>query len=399
MSFVPFEFVLFGLTLAGIALIHKQALLLSLIGLVATITYKLLFTGFSEGPGFTGLALHLRQEWVTLANLMLLLVGFAVLAHHFEQSKLPHALPKLLPQGWMAGLILLAIIFSMSAFLDNIAAAVVGGVLARHVYREKVSIGFMASIVASANAGGAGSVIGDTTTTMMWLRGISPLDLAPAFLGALAAFLTFGSIGAYAQHRYASVHRPATSELSIDWIRVLIVVGILAIILIANVGSNVLFPGLEEVAPLLGLAIWVAILAALFVRKPDWNIAPDAAKGALFLVALVALASFMPVETLPPPSWEVTFALGWLSSMFDNIPLTALALDQGGYDWALLAYAVGFGGSMVWFGSSAGVALTGHFREARSVVAWVRAGWHVPLGYVIGFFFMLALRGWTASVL
>src|SRR5437763_4155599 len=32
-----------------------------------------------------------------------------------------------------------------------------------------------------------------------------------------------------------------------------------------------------------------------------------------------------------------------LSSVFDNIPLTALALEQGHYDWGALAYAVGFG--------------------------------------------------------
>ena len=63
--------------------------------------------------------------------------------------------------------------------------------------------------------------------------------------------------------------------------------------------------------------------------------------------------------------------------MFDNIPLTALALEQGGYDWPLLAYAVGFGGSMIWFGSSAGVALVGSFPEGRSVTAWLRHGWHV----------------------
>lgn len=83
--------------------------------------------------------------------------------------------------------------------------------------------------------------------------------------------------------------------------------------------------------------------------------------------------------------------------MFDNIPLTALALQQGGYDWALLAYAVGFGGSMVWFGSSAGVALTSQFPEGRSVVLWIREGWYIPLAYVIGFFVMLALRGWSSG--
>ena len=80
--------------------------------------------------------------------------------------------------------------------------------------------------------------------------------------------------------------------------------------------------------------------------------------------------------------------------MFDNIPLTALALKQGGYDWGMLAYAVGFGGSMIWFGSSAGVAISNMYPEAKSVGRWLRHGWHVALAYVIGFFVMLALVGW-----
>jgi Na+/H+ antiporter NhaD/arsenite permease-like protein len=394
---LPLEFVFFGLTLAGVALFHKRALFMSLAGLSATVAYKVTFTGFKEGAGLNGLVLHFVHEWVMLANLMLLLVGFAILAHHFEKSNLPHALPRLLPHGWQGGVVLLAIVFCMSAFLDNIAAAVIGGVVARHVYADKVNIGFLASIVAAANAGGAGSVIGDTTTTMMWLAGISPLALLPAFIAALAAFAMFGVIGALAQHRHATIMRPAIAELTIDWVRVTIVVGVLATIITTNVGSNLFFPRLGEVAPLLGLAIWLAILLALFARPTDWSIAPVAAKGALFLIALVALASLMPVETLPSPSWPTAFGLGLLSSVFDNIPLTALALRQGGYDWALLAYAVGFGGSMIWFGSSAGVTLTGQFPEGQSVGAWLRGGWHVALAYVVGFFVMLAVRGWSPT--
>jgi Na+/H+ antiporter NhaD/arsenite permease-like protein len=80
--------------------------------------------------------------------------------------------------------------------------------------------------------------------------------------------------------------------------------------------------------------------------------------------------------------------------VFDNIPLTALALKQGGYDWGFLAYAVGFGGSMIWFGSSAGVALSSLFPEARSVGQWLRHGWHVAVGYVIGFAVLAAFWGW-----
>ena len=98
------EFILFGLTLAGIALFHKWALAISLVGLASTLIYKLAFADFKYGPGLSGLALHFAHEWVTLTNLLMLLVGFAVLAHHFEESNLPHTLPKLLPNGSQAAL-------------------------------------------------------------------------------------------------------------------------------------------------------------------------------------------------------------------------------------------------------------------------------------------------------
>ena len=102
----------------------------------------------------------------------------------------------------------------------------------------------------------------------------------------------------------------------------------------------------------------------------------------------------MPVERLPAASWHTALGLGFLSSVFDNIPLTKLALTAGGYDWGFLAYAVGFGGSMIWFGSSAGVALSNRFPQARSVGAWLRGGWHVALGYVVGFLVLLSTLGW-----
>ncbi|HEX5377357.1 MAG TPA: hypothetical protein VFW47_02225 [Phenylobacterium sp.] len=389
----PIEFFIFGATLLGVALAHRHSLAVALTGLAATVAYK------SMSIGLAGLLMHLGHEWVTLANLMLLLVGFAILAHHFEASNLPHAIPRFLPNGWLGGLMLLALVFVLSAFLDNIAAAVIGGVVAQHVYRGRVGIGFLAAIVAAANAGGAGSVVGDTTTTMMWLDGVSPLSVAPAFLGSLAAFAIFGTAAAWAQHRYAPIERHESVELVIDWARAGIVAVVLLAIIGANLATNIYLPGLEEVVPVLGIAVWVAILAGLFARQPDWGIAPAAAKGGLFLVSLVAIASLMPVEQLPAASWRTTFGLGALSSVFDNIPLTALALEQDGYDWAMLAYAVGFGGSMIWFGSSAGVALTGIFPEGRSVLAWLRGGWHVPVAYVVGFFVMLALRGWRPELI
>jgi len=139
------------------------------------------------------------------------------------------------------------------------------------------------------------------------------------------------------------------------------------------------------------------LLAGAAVRPPDWRLLPGALRSSLFLVALIFAASLMPVDALPKASWLTTLALGFVSSFFDNIPLTKLALDQGGYDWALLAYSVGFGGSMLWFGSSAGVAVAGLFPEAKSVTRWMRAAWHVPLAFLLGFLALYALRGWNPS--
>ena len=105
----------------------------------------------------------------------------------------------------------------------------------------------------------------------------------------------------------------------------------------------------------------------------------------------------MPVNELPTASWETAFSLGIISSVFDNIPLTKMALDQGCYDWGMLAYTVGFGGSMIWFGSSAGVAISNFYKEAKSVTKWVSSGWYIAVAYVIAFFMLLLINGWEPT--
>jgi Na+/H+ antiporter NhaD/arsenite permease-like protein len=120
-------------------------------------------------------------------------------------------------------------------------------------------------------------------------------------------------------------------------------------------------------------------------------------KGALFLVSLVIIASLMPVDELPEASWMTAFILGFVSAIFDNIPLTKLCLEQGHFDWGMLAYTVGFGGSMIWFGSSAGVAITNKFPDARNIGLWIRKGWHVPAAFIIGFSVLYMVMGWEPT--
>ncbi len=391
---IPVDFILFALTLLGVALFHRHTLPVALIGLATIIVHKLIFTGFKFGAGLGGFGQHMAHEWVTLTNLFLLLMGFALLSRHFEESRIPDEMPALLPDDWKGGVTLLVLVFVLSSFLDNIAAALIGGTVARHVFQGKVHIGYLAAIVAASNAGGSGSVVGDTTTTMMWIAGVSPLSVLEAYVAAVAAMLIFAVPASLQQQRFSPIVKNPPSGLKVDPARVFIVAAILIAALAANITANLKFPALLDTIPVLGLAVWAVILLTAGLRSPDWSVMPETFKGTVFLLALVTAASMMPVEKLPVASWQTALGLGFVSAVFDNIPLTALALKQGGYDWGYLAYAVGFGGSMIWFGSSAGVALSNMYPEAKSVGRWVSQGWPVAVAYVIGFFVMLAVIGW-----
>ena len=391
---IPIDFILFALTLLGVALFHAHTLRVALAGAIVISIYKIAFTGFKFGPGVSGWVSHMGHEWVILTNLLCLLMGFALLSRHFEKSHVPVILPKYLPDDWKGAFVMLIMVFVLSSFLDNIAAALIGGAMAHQLFRAKVHIGYLAAIVAAANAGGAGSVVGDTTTTMLWISGVSPFQVVDAYVAAVVALVIFGIPASFQQHKYSPILKNSNVHTHVDWTRI----GIVALILVLAIGTNVTvnlkFNALANHFPFIGVAVWVAILISIPMRRPDWEILPDAGKGAIFLLALVTSASMMPVEELPIASWQSALGLGFVSAVFDNIPLTALAIKQGGYDWGFLAYAVGFGGSMIWFGSSAGVALVSMYPEGKSVGLWLKHGWHVALAYVIGFFVMLAVLGW-----
>ena len=226
---IPIDFILFALTLLGVALFHNHTLRVGLIGLATITLYKVFIAGFRHGPGFGGFAVHMQHEWVMLANLLCLLLGFSLMSKHFEDSKVPAMLPKYLPDDWKGGFVLLVLVFVLSSFLDNIAAALIGGAVAHTVFRGKVHIGYLAAIVAASNAGGSGSVVGDTTTTMMWIDHVDPRDVLHAYVAASVALVVCGIPAALQQQKYSPIVKDAPAGVVVDWTRTAIVIFILVI--------------------------------------------------------------------------------------------------------------------------------------------------------------------------
>jgi Na+/H+ antiporter NhaD/arsenite permease-like protein len=387
------EFVLFALVLLGVALFHNQTFYVAVTGLVVITLFKIFFdSGFNLVEHLIGETPMLDQimdksmrqgEWPVVLNLLGLLLGFGILAKVFEECGVPEIMPKYLPTGWMGPAVLLVFVAVISSFLDNIAAALIGGTIALVVFKGKVHVGYIAGIVAASNAGGSGSVVGDTTTTMMWIDGVSPLDVLHGFIAAGVALVIIAFFAGHQQFKLQPMVIADTSHVKVDYLKILIVIMILIGAIITNYYLDM---------PAIG--VWGAIILGAALRPIPWKEVPAALMGTIFLLSLVMCASMMPVHTLPDASWMTAFVLGFVSAVFDNIPLTKLCLVQGHYDWGMLAYSVGFGGSMIWFGSSAGVAITNKFPDARDVVLWVRKGWHVTLAYIVGFFVLFVLWGW-----
>ena len=73
--------------------------------------------------------------------------------------------------------------------------------------------------------------------------------------------LIFAVPASLQQHRYSPIVKNPPSGLKIDCIRVFIVAAILIAALAANITANLKFPALLDVIPVLGLAVWVVILA------------------------------------------------------------------------------------------------------------------------------------------
>ena len=174
---------------------------------------------------------------------------------------------------------LLILVFVISSFLDNIAAALIGATVAKHVFKGNVRVGYLAAVVGASNAGGSGSVIGDTTTTMLWIAGVSPLSVLHAYVAAGCALFVSGIL--LARPAEIRADRQGSAVRSAHLLRhVAVVIIVLGSAIAANVGAHFLDASSGRV-PLIGLAVAAAILLTIPIARPDWSIVPRAARGDL----------------------------------------------------------------------------------------------------------------------
>ena len=380
---------IFGLFLAmlsGLLLFHHHKLPVVVGG------FAVIGCVYAAVNGLGGLGHHFIEwhRFHLLYNLALMLPGFSLVAYYFEDSGASQSIARVLKSD---GLILW-VIFALSTVLDNIAACMIGGTILMAVYgKQHVPFSMLIGIICASNLGGTGSPVGDTTTVMMFVSQdpkISIREIMSAFAATIPAqFL----IVLWAQrHSQRPLRVPVKGAVpvgheSYDDRRL----GEDDVIALAE-GTRQRSVNMGMMLPLLaipglivgnfldqpGFGLWIGLFLGIVLGRNRFETKSfvSAIPNMLFLVLLVATAEMLPLEEAKPSlnllnRDTLTILLGHLSAWFDNIPLTAVALSLKDFDWGLLAYCVGYGGSAMWFGSSAGVALGLLFNEVYDTKRWL----------------------------
>jgi hypothetical protein len=399
-------FVLFVMMLIALMKVHHHKLQVVLCGFAAL---SIWFSLHHHSVVHWGEHLMEHHRFHLLYNLALLIPGFACVANAFERSGAAHGIAARVTSV----AVVLWIVFWLSTVLDNIAAAMIGGVLLMAL-PGKPSFATLVGVICASNLGGAGSPIGDTTTVMLYLSKdpVVPLwQIFFAFIGSLPAMLAITYWVQYKNRRpnEEGVPPPVIVEGNGDildeedlevagaaddiqalaegarhpmqWSLMLHLLGILGLII-----GNIAFD-----QP--GLGLWGGLGLGILLSRKGLHVGEliKSVPNTVFLVLLVATAEMLPLDALRPIVAYVgndatAIGAGLLSAWFDNIPLTALLLQLGNMDWSLVAYCVGYGGSAMWFGSSAGVALGVQFPELYDTKKWW--GWTGPFVAVTLTFFV-----------
>lgn len=307
---------------------------------------------------------------------------------------------------WVVGIIT----FFLSSVLDNLTTAIVMISLLRKLIDDKESRWFFGGIVIiAANAGGAWSPIGDVTTTMLWIKGQLPDTVSMIqglFIPSLMTLVVPLGILTFTM-RGAQIDRPMKAESAEHFVnpttpferKLVFALGIGGLLFVP------IFKTVTHLPPFMGMMMSLSVLwvvtELLHKSKNSEDKHPLTVVGVLrkidtssvlfFMGILLAVAALQEVGHLTKLAtfldksigniYGINIAIGYLSSIIDNVPLVAAAQGMyeiatpemlagsngayqanfvaGGQFWQFLAYCAGVGGSCLIIGSAAGVAVMG----------------------------------------
>ena len=301
---------------------------------------------------------------------------------------------------WLTGFLA----FFISPVADNLTTALILSTVLFTI--DKKNISFLVpgaiNIVVAANAGGAWSPFGDITTLMAWTaeKGafVDFLYLFPAsFLGwIVTAFLLSMSVPKGEPAFDAATEKKPEV---LDGGMTVAYLGVLTIV-IAVLGHTFFhFPAMWGM--MFGMAI-LKLYAFQLKRKGknSFNIYVNMEKvendtllfffGILSAVGALHFLGFLEyVHEVygMVGSTAANVGVGFLSAVVDNVPVMSAILKASPNmdiaQWMLVTMTAGIGGSLISFGSAAGVGVMGKLRGIYTFGSHMKHAWTILVGYLL----------------
>lgn len=309
------------------------------------------------------------------------------------------------------------IAFFLSPVADNLTTALIIGAVVMAVGKDSPKfIGLTCiSVVVAANAGGAFSPFGDITTLMVWQSGKATFfEFFDLFLPAVVTFL----IPALIISRYIPNGLPPRSEVQIKVKRF----GFFTVFLfVLTITLAVTFENILGLPPYLGMMFGLSLLflSIYFSQKivpedhedRDFNVFSELAIpewdtllfffGVMYCVGALGFLGYLSAASdIMYGEWGPTnanIAAGIISAIIDNIPIMFAILtmepEMSHFQWLLITFTAGVGGSLLAVGSAAGVALMGVAKEHYTFMSHLKWSWAIALGYAAGIYVHFLVNG------
>lgn len=304
---------------------------------------------------------------------------------------------------WVTGVLA----FFISPIADNLTTALILSTVLITIEKKRKDFLVPAAIniVVAANAGGAWSPFGDITTLMAWTAGKGTfVDFLFLFPASILGYIVTAVILA----RFVPTDIPpfdaSTEEKPkmAEGAKVVIFLGIFTIF------SAVMSHQILHLPAMWGMMFGLSILKlySYGLKKKygvdHFNIFHSmskienntlmfffgilAAVGALYFIGWLGLAVVVYNPDVLGPTWA-NIGVGFLSAIIDNVPVMSAVLKASpvmGLDqWMLVTLTAGVGGSLISFGSAAGVGVMGKLHGIYTFGAHMKYSWTILIGYIV----------------
>lgn len=303
---------------------------------------------------------------------------------------------------WITGILA----FFISPIADNLTTALILSTVLITI--EKQNKAFLVpsaiNVVVASNAGGAWSPFGDITTLMAWTAQKGEFaDFLYLFPAAFLGWL----VTAYLLVRYVPDEDPNKEGYPDVAEKIEILKGgkVIIFIGIATIAVSVLCKQVMQLPPMWGMLFGLSVLQLYMYtlkrrHKQDVNIFKSISKienntllfffGILAAVGALYFAGFLGYLTklyeVVDPTY-VNIGIGFVSAVVDNVPVMSAVLKANPpidyTQWMLVTLTAGVGGSLISFGSAAGVGVMGRMHGIYTFSAHMKLSWTVLVGYIV----------------